>query len=143
MRKFKIQDISFANIIKFFNSSVKKFKKAEKVLQIDEEAAYQMFYESMLKASLALMLSYGFRPRSLPGHHVNIIEFSAKKLGNHYAYIMNTFNKMRRKRNQVIYEADIEITEKEANNALETAKEYLLIIKKHINSNNPQLNLKF
>lgn len=143
MRKFKIQDVSFANIIKFFNSSVKKFKKAEKVLPIDEETAYQMFYEAMLKASLALMLSYGFRPRSLPGHHVNIIEFSTKKLGNHYAYIMNTFNKMRRKRNQVIYEADVEITEKEANNALKTAKEYLLIIKKHINSNNPQLNLKF
>lgn len=143
MKKYKIQEINFDNIIKFFNSAIKKFKKAEKVLPIDEEGAYQMFYEAMLKASLALMLSYGVRPRSLPGHHLNIIEFSAKKLGGNFAYLMNTFDKMRRKRNQVIYEADIVITEKEADNALKTAREYLNVIKKHINSNNPQLNLKF
>ena len=143
MKRFKTQDISFSNIVKFFNSAVKKFSKAKRVLSLDEETAYQMFYEAMLKASLALMLSYGIRPRSLPGHHVNIIEFNAKKLGPQYDQIMNTFDKMRRKRNRVIYEADMEITESEAKNARKTAEKFLLIIKKHINSNNPQLNLKF
>lgn len=143
MNKFKKQEVNFSNIQEFYGSAVKKFVKAKKILMVDEETAYQVFYESMLKASLALMLSYGQRPRSLPGHHVNIIEFSAKKLGRNYLEIINTFDKMRRKRNQMIYEADIEITESEAKNALKTAEEYLAIISKHVNSNNPQLELKF
>jgi len=143
MKKYKQLTISFENINKFYASAVKKFKRAGKAMSLDEETAYQMFYESMLKASLALMLSYGVRPRSLPGHHVAIIEFTAKKLGSSYAGIMATFNTMRRKRNQSIYEATVVITEREARNALGIAKKYLEIIKQHIESNNPQLKLKF
>lgn len=143
MKKYKYQNVSFTNIIKYFSSAVNKFFKAKKVLAVDEETAYQMFYETMLKASLVLMLSYGYRPRSLPGHHLNIIEFSANKLGKDYAGIINTFNKMRRRRNQSIYNIDIEISETDAKYALKAAEEYLKIIKEHISENNPQLKLKF
>ena len=38
-----------------------------KALDIDTEAAYEIAYEGMIKSSLALMLSYGERPRSQPG----------------------------------------------------------------------------
>lgn len=102
-----------------------------------------MFYESMLKASLALMLSYGERPRSLPGHHIVIIDYASKKLGGKYSDTMHLFDRMRRKRNMIIYEVDIEITKTETNNALKTTEEYLIIIRQHINKNNKQLELKF
>lgn len=42
--------------------------RPKKTLTIDEEAAYQLAYEAMLKGSLGFMLSFGVRPRSLPGH---------------------------------------------------------------------------
>jgi uncharacterized protein (UPF0332 family) len=83
------------------------------------------------------------RPRSLPGHHLNIIEFCGKKLGQEYKDIVNSFDKMRRKRNQAIYQPIAIITETEAKNGLKTAEEYLLVIKERLNDNNPQLNLKF
>lgn len=98
MQKYKKQEIDFPNIIKFFNRAVKKSVNAKKILTFNEEAAYQAAYEAMLKASLALMLSYGFRPRSLPGHHVVIIEFSSQKLGKGYRRLIDTFDQMRRKR---------------------------------------------
>ncbi len=143
MKKYKQQNTNFPSIINFFNGATKKFYKAKKILTLDEETAYQMFYEAMLKASLALMLSYGLRPRSLPGHHQNIIGFCGKKLGQEFKDIVNSFDKMRRKRNQAIYQPIAIITETEAKNSLKTAEEYLLVIKEHLNDNNPQLNLKF
>jgi uncharacterized protein (UPF0332 family) len=143
MKKVRQEEINFTNINKFFHNAVKKFYKAKKVLLFDEETAYQMFYESMLKASLALMLSYGTRPRSLPGHHIVIIEYTTNKLGKKYLETMNLFDRMRRKRNKMIYEADIGITKTEAITALKITEEYLTIIRNHINKNNPQLKLNF
>jgi uncharacterized protein (UPF0332 family) len=142
IEKYKILKADKTTIGKFYSSALKKFVKAKKVLCFDEETAYQMFYEAMLKASLALMLSYGLRPRGLPGHHINIIEFCEKKLGKEYENLLNSFDKMRRKRNQAIYQPMVVITETEAKNALEVAEKYLLIIKKRINKDNPQLSLR-
>lgn len=143
IKRYKKQNVDFDNIVRFFNSAQKKFRSAKKIIRLDEESAYKVAYEAMLQASLALMLSYGTRPRSLPGHHVAIIEFSARKIGKEYTRLIDTFDKMRRKRNQSVYEADIEITASEARNALVAAEKYLKIIRQHINKNNPQLRLKF
>ncbi len=55
----------------------------------------------MLKASLGFMLSFGVRPRSLPGQHVTIIEFAEKHLDSEFENLIAVFDRVRRKRHQV------------------------------------------
>lgn len=102
---------------------------------------YQLAYEAMLKASLGLMLSYEYRPRSLPGRHKIIIEFAGKKLGQEFNELIKKFDRMRRKRNQVIYEPLLFISKTEALDSIKTAKKYLKIIEKEIQKKNPQKKL--
>jgi uncharacterized protein (UPF0332 family) len=80
----------------------KKLKAAKKIALDDEEASYQLAYEAMLKASLALILRNGLRPRSQPGHHVAIIEKAGQLLGKQYADHVRIFDEMRRNRNSFL-----------------------------------------
>ncbi len=78
----------------------------------------------MLKGSLALMLSHGQRPRVQLGHHVAIIEFAEKHLGEFAGPTFALFDRMRRKRNEAFYDIAL-ITDTEAGEAVKTAFEYL------------------
>jgi hypothetical protein len=69
----------------FLADAHKKAAAAQKNLDIDAETAYQIAYEAMLKASIALMLSHGQRPRVQLGHHIAIIEFAQKHLDPKWA----------------------------------------------------------
>jgi uncharacterized protein (UPF0332 family) len=141
VKKLKPQQIDFGQIARFLAGAEKKLAAAKKTLEIDEEASYQLAYEAMLKASLGLMLSFGVRPRSLPGHHVTIIEFAGEKLGKEFRGLISMFNRMRRKRNQAIYEVTGLISKDEARQALETAATYLEAIRNEIQKRNPQARL--
>jgi hypothetical protein len=52
MNKFRPQPVDWDQISRFLDSAAKKLAAARKTLPIDEEASYQLAYESMLKASL-------------------------------------------------------------------------------------------
>jgi uncharacterized protein (UPF0332 family) len=65
--RFKKQPSHPGQIKGHLSGAKKKLVAALKVLEIDEESAYQLAYEAMLKASLALILRDGIRPRSIPG----------------------------------------------------------------------------
>ncbi len=86
----------------------------------------------MLKASLGFMLSFGVRPRSLPGHHMVIIEFAEENLGTEFRNLIALFNRMRRKRHQAIYDVTGLISRLEAEQALATAEEYLVRLRDEI-----------
>lgn len=141
MKKLKPQTIDFAQIGRFLAGAEKKLAAAKKTLAIDEEASYQLAYEAMLKASLGFMLSYGVRPRSLPGHHVTIIEFAEQRLGKEFRGLISMFNRMRRKRHEAIYDVTGLISKHEAEQALETAAKYLTAIRDEIQQRNPQARL--
>jgi len=141
MKDIKSQKIDFGQIRSFIKGAVDKINKAEKVLNIDEQIAFQMAYESMLRGSLGFMLSYGKRPRSTVGHHKIIIDFTSEKLGKDYKNIISIFNLARRKRNELIYEPNGLITKKEAFEILVSARKYLRIISEDIENRHPQLKL--
>ena len=73
---------------------------ARKALDIDAEASYEIAYGGSIKTSLSLMLSYGERPRSQPGHHVVIIEYCRGKIDKAHGPIFDVLDRMRRKRNR-------------------------------------------
>jgi uncharacterized protein (UPF0332 family) len=132
MSKLKPQKIDFNQIGKYLAGAERKLSAAEKVLSIDEEAAYQIAYEAMLKASLGFLLSFGVRPRSQPGHHVVVIEFAGEKLGAAHQGLADVFDRMRRKRNQALYEAAAIISKQEATQAVAAAKEWISAIRAEI-----------
>lgn len=141
MKKLKRQNVDFAQIGRFIASAEKKLAAAKKTLTIDEEACYQLAYEAMLKASLGFMLSFGLRPRSLPGHHVAIIEFAEEHLGREFKSLIAMFNRMRRKRHEAIYDVTGLISTHEAKESLETAEKYIRAIKEEVQKRNPQAKL--
>jgi uncharacterized protein (UPF0332 family) len=59
----KQQTISFRQIEDTFKKARKSHDSANKLLESDTEGSFTLAYESMLKTSLALMFSHGFRPR--------------------------------------------------------------------------------
>jgi uncharacterized protein (UPF0332 family) len=120
----------------FLADAKKKCVAARKNLAIDEETAYQTAYQAMLKASLALMLSHGQRPRVQLGHHVAIIEFAQKHLDPALAPAFDLFDRMRRKRNISFYDLAI-ISEVEAEDAVQAAEDYLKVIAADIQNRIP------
>src|SRR5208283_3368019 len=111
----------------FLADAKKKAAAARKNLAIDAETAYQIAYQAMLKASLALMLSHGERPRVQLGHHVAIIEFAQKHLEPSHAALFALFDRMRRKRNEAFYDIAL-IGEEEAEDAVLAAEKYAQVI---------------
>lgn len=79
----------------------------------------------MLKASIALMYSQGKRARSIPGHHVAIIEMAGQILGPDIKDQMIVFDEMRRNRNNFLYDADGFMSGSEARQAIKLAKDYV------------------
>lgn len=124
MARTKPQPVNQKQIKLFLADARKKAVTARKNLAIDAETAYQISYQAMLKASLALMLSHGQRPRVQLGHHVAIIEFAQKHLDPGLVATFALFDRMRRKRNDAFYDIAL-ITDAEAENAVKTAEEYL------------------
>ncbi len=121
------QKIDPKQVKQFLANAQKKAMAARKNLVIDEETAYQTAYQAVLKASLALMLSHGQRPRVQLGHHVAILEFAQKHLDPALAPTFDLFDRMRRKRNDAFYDIAI-IGEVEAEEAIRAAEAYLLTV---------------
>jgi uncharacterized protein (UPF0332 family) len=124
MATTKKQKIDPRQVKQFLADAEKKAVAARKNLAIDEETAYQTAYQAVLKASLALMLSHGQRPRVQLGHHVTILEFAQKHLDTALAPAFDLFDRMRRKRNDAFYDIAI-IGKVEAEEAVTAAEVYL------------------
>jgi ADP-ribose pyrophosphatase YjhB (NUDIX family) len=137
MKKLKPQRVDAAQINRFLKSSEKKLKSARQVLAIDEEASLQLAYEAILKASIGFMLSYGYRARSQPGHHVTIIEFVRAHIDGKHAALLTIADRLRRKRNMVLYDEAGFVSRQDAEHALEAAREYLTVIRQQVGSRIP------
>lgn len=137
MKKLKPHTVDWAQIERFLASADKKLASAHKILAFDEEACLQQAYEAMLKASLGFMFSHGFRARSQPGHHVAIIEFVRSRLGKKHAGLVVVFDRLRRKRNVALYDDTGFVSQRDAGNALDSASEYLALIRSDIAARKP------
>ncbi|EKD56559.1 MAG: hypothetical protein ACD_58C00147G0005 [uncultured bacterium] len=136
----KKQKIDFNQINRILEKAGKNITSARKILKTDQEGCFTVAYESMLKTTLALMLSHGYRPRIQLGHHITLVSFSKYILKEKFFAITSTYDKMRQKRNRLIYDdAFVSITE--ANKALEVAEKYFQIVEEKIKQENPQQKL--
>src|ERR1022692_1647756 len=137
MKKLKPQTVDWGQIERFLTSAEKKLTSARKILAFDEEACLQQAYEAMLKASLGFIFSHGFRARSQPGHHIAIIEFVRSRIGKKHAGLLIVFDRLRRKRNMALYDDTGFVSHHDAESALESAGDYLNVIRSDIAHRKP------
>jgi hypothetical protein len=137
MKKLKPHAVDGAQIDQFLASAGKKLASARKILAFDEEACLQQAYEAMLKASLGFMFSRGFRARSQPGHHVAIIEFVRARIDKRYAGLLTIPDRLRRKRNLARYDHTGFISQHDAEEAVEAAREYVSVLRADIQARKP------
>ncbi len=104
--------------------SKRDLKTARKILEENQDWAFNIAYNAMLQAVKALMYSKGFRPSGI-GRHTTIIEFAETILDNKYSEIIEIMDTMRRKRNAATYDIAGLISLKEATDAIKNA-EYLV-----------------
>jgi uncharacterized protein (UPF0332 family) len=137
MKKLKPHNVDWAQIGRFLASADKKLASARKILAFDEEACLQQAYESMLKASLGFMFSHGFRARSQPGHHIAIIEFVQARIDKKHTGLLTIFDRLRRKRNMALYDDTGFVSRYDAEQALESAREFIGVIRADIAARTP------
>ena len=137
MRKLRPHKVDWAQIDRFLASAEKKLAAADKILAFDEEACLQQAYEAMLKAPLGFMFSHGFRARSQPGHHIAIIEFVRTRIDKKHTGLLTLFDRLRRKRNMVLYDDSGFVSYHDAEEALQTAREYLGVTCADISARRP------
>ncbi|MCG2701254.1 HEPN domain-containing protein [Candidatus Parcubacteria bacterium] len=134
----KQEQIGFNQVNKVLDRAYKNIKSAKTLLKDDdEEGSFQFAYEAMLLAGRALVFSYSLRPRAVGSHKI-VIDFTEKIIGKEYKIFVQKFDKMRRKRNYLIYGVGLMISETEAENAIKTAEEFMERIKEIIHKKNPQ-----
>ncbi len=95
-------------------------KTAQNLLNTDICWAFNIAYNSILEAGIALMHTKGFRPTG-EAKHVSVILFLRKALGKDYQSDLDRFNQMRRRRNKAVYGILRDITEYEAKDTIKFA----------------------
>jgi len=137
MNKLKPHNVDWAQIERFLASADRKLASAHKILAFDEEACLQQAYEAMLRASLGFMFSHGFRARSQPGHHMAIIEFVRARIDAQHAGLLTVFDRLRRKRNMALYDDTGFVSHHDAEEALESARNFIDVIRADITARKP------
>ena len=137
MKRLKPHKVDWAQIERFLTSGDRKLASAHKILTIDEEACLQQAYEAMLRASLGFMFSHGFRARSQPGHHIAIIEFVRARIDAKHTGLLALFDRLRRKRNVALYDDTGFVSRHEAEEALESARNFIDVIRADITARKP------
>lgn len=100
-----------------------------------------MAYTAMLKAGRALLLLKGYRPTD-GAQHKTVVEMTGAILGDKYTSLVSHFETMRRKRNELTYEAGTLLSGSESKQALDDATLLVKNILKEAKSRNPQLELE-
>ncbi|OGC09222.1 hypothetical protein A3J90_07955 [candidate division WOR-1 bacterium RIFOXYC2_FULL_37_10] len=108
-----------------FKNALKDFDIAKKDKIIDVKFNYS--YTALIKAGIALLSHNEIKVKSLPGHHIKIIDKMAQILKDEA--ISDIGNAMRSKRNIGLYSGGIEITEKESREYLDFVEKVLFSIK--------------
>ncbi len=140
--KIASQAAGIVQIEALIKESIIDLDEAKKTLQLADRATYILAYNAMLKAGRALLLLKGYRPID-GAQHKTVVEMTGVLLGNKFINLINHFETMRRKRNEMTYEAGVLLSSSEAKQAFDDATLLVKNILREAKSRNPQLELDF
>ena len=133
------QSIIFSRINKVLLKSWKTLRLAKQSSESSPDDCFALAYDSMLKTSLALMLSRGLRPKIQLGHHKTLVNFAQNVLKG-FHQLTATYEKMRKTRNKIMYD-DFSVSISQAENAVRIAEKYFWVVEDKIAQDNPQQKL--
>jgi len=139
--KLAAQKAGIVQIEALLKESIIDLEEAKKTLHIADRATYIMAYTAMLKAGRALLLLKGYRPTD-GAQHKTVVEMTGAILGDKYTGLVSHFETMRRKRNELTYEAGTLLSGSESKQALDDATLLVKNILKQAKSRNTQLELE-
>jgi uncharacterized protein (UPF0332 family) len=140
--KIKKQKAGFVQIELLLKQAILDIEEAKKIVSIAERATYLLAYNAMLKAGRALILFNGYVPDD-GGQHKTVVDMTSAILGHKYKDIVVRYDIMRRKRNEMTYEAGALLSKSESKKAFTNAIELINKILAEVKSKNPQLELEF
>src|SRR4030067_3031349 len=100
----KKQKAGIVQIEALLKAAILDLREAKKISHIAERANYLLAYMAMLKAGRALLLFKGYMPDD-GAQHKTVVEVTSAILGNKFKNPTEQFETMRRKRNEMTYEA--------------------------------------
>jgi hypothetical protein len=103
-----------------------RIAKEDKIIEVK----FTYTYSAFIKGGITLLSFHNKKVKSVPGHHIKIIEVLASILKDQDVEIMG--NAMRLKRNRDFYEGGVEVSQKESAEYLEFAGNILDKIKEII-----------
>ena len=140
--KLKKQSAGIVQVEALLKQAIMDLKEAKATIRIADRATYILAYMAMLKAGRALLLLKGYRPDD-GAQHRTVVEVTSEILGNRYRALTDHFETMRRKRNDMTYEAGILLSRSESEKAFADSVSLVEGILKEVKALDPQLELKF
>lgn len=139
--RIRSQKVGIVQVESLLRQATLDLKEAKKISSIAERATYLLAYMAMLKAGRALLLFRGYIPADR-AQHKTIVEITSEILGDKYQNLTAQFEIMRRKRNEMTYEAGALLSMSEGQKAFSDAILLVTEILNEVKSKNPQLELQ-
>ena len=139
--KIRKQKAGLVQVEALLKEALLDLEEVRRISSVAERATYLLAYNGMLKAGRALLLLSGYVPDD-GAQHKTIVEMTAAILGAKYRSLTDQFETMRRKRNDLTYEAGTLLSRSEAQRAFSDAIELVKRILAEVKARNPQLDLK-
>jgi len=140
--KIKKQTAGLVQVEALLRESMKDLDEAKKIAHIATRATYLLAYNAMLKAGRSLLLFKGYIPAD-GGQHKTVVEMTSAILGENFRHLCDQFESMRRRRNELTYEAGILISGTDSKRAFADARQHVKEVMEEVKSKNPQLELEF
>ncbi len=140
--KIRKQQAGLVQVEALLKEAILDLGEAEKIVHLAQRATYLLAYNAMLKAGRALILMKGYVPHD-GAQHKTVVELTSEILGDKYKDLIEQFETMRRKRNEMTYEAGTLLSKSEARRAFSDAIAMVKKILSEVRNQNPQLELKF
>jgi len=140
--KLKKQKAGFVQIEGLLRTALSDLHEARATLSVANTATYVLAYMAMLKAGRALLLWKGYVPDG-GAQHKTVVEVTGTILGSSYNELVDRFEMMRRKRNELTYEIAKPLSKSESEKAFSDAIELVKSILKTVKADSPQMELDF
>jgi len=140
--KLRKQKAGHPQIEGLLREAVRDIEEARKILKLAERAPYIMAYMAMLKTGRALLLQMGYVPDD-GAQHKTVVELTGLMLGDGYKATTARFESMRRKRNEMTYEAGALISSRDAEKAFDDAVLLMMGVLAEVRRHNPQFKFEF
>lgn len=139
--KVRKQESGLVQVEALLKEAILDLGEAKKITHLATRATYPLAYMAMLKAGRVLLLLKGYVPDD-GGQHKTVVEITSIILGEKYRNLTKQFETMRRKRNELTYEAGVLLSKSESEKAFLDAITLIKKILSEVKSQNPQLELK-